>query len=190
MTKVVLAVREALAGAPVTGAEPGQSPRAENRQLHERARVNVQFVRPRRPGRQSLDSSSVSDFVLRAARGKWRSPFAPETIIFLGTAATFLAEKRRSSRPARFVDLDRQTPMVLPDDLRELYPQTALHPQKPRGRGVNLQPEPSPARKNGPVPGKNRVRRICVRSPPPQNHFLGLTHCNAQARPKWRQPFE
>ena len=35
--------------------------------------------------------SSVSDFVLRAARGKWRSPFAPETIIFLGSVETFFA---------------------------------------------------------------------------------------------------
>jgi hypothetical protein len=29
------------------------------------------------------ESSSMSDFVLRAASGKWRSPFAPEIIIFL-----------------------------------------------------------------------------------------------------------
>jgi hypothetical protein len=37
----------------------------------------------------------VSDFALRAASGKWRSPFAPETIIFLGLVEIIFAGERR-----------------------------------------------------------------------------------------------
>ena len=76
-----------------------------------------------KPGR--CHTSSASDFVLRAASGKWRSPFAPETIIFLGPAETIFAGERRSNMPARFVDLDRQTPMFLPFDLHVSHRQQA-----------------------------------------------------------------
>ena len=59
------------------------------------------------------------------ARGKWRSPFAPEPEKYEESSVsneTFFADGRRSSMPARFVDLDRQTPMFLPYDLREWVP--------------------------------------------------------------------
>ena len=82
------------------------------------------FGQPPEPNCVAIPNAtgSVSDFVLRAASGKWRSPFAPETIIFSGPVETIFAGERRSSMPARFVDLDRQTPMFLPYDLREWVP--------------------------------------------------------------------
>jgi hypothetical protein len=53
---------------------------------------------------------------------KRRTPFGPEADKQKEGSysdETFFAEKLRSSLPASFVDLDRQTPMFLPYDLRE-----------------------------------------------------------------------
>jgi hypothetical protein len=136
-------------------------------------------------------------------------PFAPEHEINEEsslTNETFFTEGRRSSMPARFVDLDRQTPMFLPYDLRDWVPASPIvhfildaveqlpmtnfgvnergsgseqYPQKPRGCGVKSPTEPLPGRKTGPVSSESDLNWILLRPPPPQNHFLGLTHCHA-----------
>jgi hypothetical protein len=56
---------------------------------------------------------------------KRRTPFAPEIVLGeegSSSGETFVAAERRKSMPARIVDLDRQTPMSLPYDMRDWVP--------------------------------------------------------------------
>jgi len=123
-----------------------------------------------------VDSSSVSTSSSAARANGVRHLLRNDNI--LSTAATS-SEKRRSSRLARFVDWT-PNPMVLP--ISASYTLKRSSPSKTSRSRRKSAARTFPARKNGRA---GRTVSGGFVSVPATKSFFSLTHCNAQARPKW-----